>query len=407
MPRIRRDLPKHVYPIRDRYGNERYYFRRRHHKNVPMPGLPWSAEMMAAHAAVLANAEPIKIGESGAIPGSIHAAIGEYLSSSAFVTNRRNGTRKAEATTHKMRWILDRFRNRVGPNGKRFGDRPLIDLQQKHVQAILDDMREVPASARDLLKALRGLMRWAKRNGRIKVDPTAEVDPPPMKPSEGYPTWEDEHVTRFESRWPVGTPERLALILMIWTGQRREDIVIMGRQHLRPDGFIYLRQQKTGKEVPIPVLADELRNAIAVVPADQMDAPRSAVHPRRLLQFLRGRNAQDRATREPRAARAAQGVLLPPRRCRRRGRRHRSDQRPPHPGDGAKVYCQARHQGRRGAGDDKAGRASGRESRGDKMSTVCCKHRTPMLQTRQICEDNQGRKKRVILFARAQPILRL
>jgi integrase len=91
-----------------------------------------------------------------------------------------------------------------------------------------------------------------------------------MKPSEGYPTWEDEHVTRFESRWPVGTPERLALILMIWTGQRREDIVIMGRQHLRPDGFIYLRQQKTGKEVPIPVLADELRNAIAVVPADQM-----------------------------------------------------------------------------------------------------------------------------------------
>src|SRR6516162_4178247 len=70
--------------------------------------------------------------------------------------------------------------------------------------------------------------------------------------------------------WPIGTPERLALILMIWTGQRREDIVIMGRQHLRPDGFIYLRQQKTGKEVPIPVLADELRNAIAVVPADQM-----------------------------------------------------------------------------------------------------------------------------------------
>jgi hypothetical protein len=51
------------------------------------------------------------------------------------------------------------------------------------VQAILD---EVPASARDLLKALRGLMRWAKRNGRIKVDPTAEVDPPPMEPSQGY-----------------------------------------------------------------------------------------------------------------------------------------------------------------------------------------------------------------------------
>src|SRR6516164_10812694 len=96
-------------PIRDRYGNERYYFRRRHHKNAPMPGLPWSAEMMAAHAAVLANSEPIKIGESGAIPGSIHAAIGEYLSSSAFVTNRRNGTRKAEAPRTKWAGYLTAF----------------------------------------------------------------------------------------------------------------------------------------------------------------------------------------------------------------------------------------------------------------------------------------------------------
>jgi len=270
--------------------------------------------------------------------------------------------------------------SRDGPAGRPFGDRPLIDLQQKHVQAILDDMREVPASARDLLKALRGLMRWAKRNGRIKVDPTAEVDPPPMKPSEGYPTWEDEHVTRFESRWPVGTAERLALILMIWTGQRREDIVIMGRQHLRPDGFIYLRQQKTGKEVPIPVLADELRNAIAVVPADQMtflqthlgqpytaggfynffkDAMRKAGLPADLaLHGLRKAFCCHLADAGVEAAdiAAISGHLTLAM---------------------VQKHCQARHQGRRGAGDDKAGRASGRESRGDKMSTVCCKHRTP------------------------------
>jgi integrase len=134
------------------------------------------------------------------------------------------------------------------------------------VQAIIDDMREVPASARDLLKALRGLMRWAKRNGRIKFDPAAEIDAPPLKPSNGFPTWEDEHIAKFEARWPVGTKERLALTLMIWTGQRREDIVVMGRQHLRPDRMIRLRQIKTGTEVNIPVLADELRNAIAAVP---------------------------------------------------------------------------------------------------------------------------------------------
>jgi hypothetical protein len=38
MPRIRRDLPKHACPIRDRSGNERYYFRpwRRLHGRAPL-----------------------------------------------------------------------------------------------------------------------------------------------------------------------------------------------------------------------------------------------------------------------------------------------------------------------------------------------------------------------------------
>jgi hypothetical protein len=41
------------------------------------------------------------IGESRTIYGSVGAAIAEYLSSSAFVTNRRNGKRKSETTTGK------------------------------------------------------------------------------------------------------------------------------------------------------------------------------------------------------------------------------------------------------------------------------------------------------------------
>jgi len=53
---------------------------------------------------------PLVIGESHTIPGSVGAAIAEYLSSSAFVTNRRNGKRKSETTTGKERWILDSFR---------------------------------------------------------------------------------------------------------------------------------------------------------------------------------------------------------------------------------------------------------------------------------------------------------
>jgi integrase len=265
-------MPKNVNRIRGREGVNRYYYRPRNGRpDIRLPDIT-DPGFAAAHAAAetMGTSTPLVIGESRTIPGSVGAAITEYLSSSAFVTNRRNGKRKSETTTGKERWILDSFRDRIGSNGKRFGDRPLVGLQQQHVQAILDEMREVPASARDLLKALRGLMRWAKRNGRIKVDPTAEVDPPPMEPSQGYVTWEEERVAQFEAHHRPGSKARLALTLLIWTGQRREDIVVMGRQHMRPDGTVRLRQLKTGTEVNIPVLADELRDAIASVPANQL-----------------------------------------------------------------------------------------------------------------------------------------
>jgi hypothetical protein len=192
-------MPKNVNRIRGRDGVNRYYYRPRNGRpDIRLPDIT-DPGFAAAHAAAetMGTSTPLVIGESRTIPGSVGAAITEYLSSSAFVTNRRNGKRKSETTTGKERWILDSFRDRIGSNGKRFGDRPLVGLQQQHVQAILDEMREVPASARDLLKALRGLMRWAKRNGRIKVDPTVEVDPPPMEPSQGYVTWEEEHVAQF------------------------------------------------------------------------------------------------------------------------------------------------------------------------------------------------------------------
>ena len=40
------------------------------------------------------------------------------------------------------------------------------------------------------------------------------------------------------------------------------------------------------------------------------------------------------------------------------------------------------------------------------MSIVCCKHWTPMLQTRQIHAHYQWPKKSMVPFARALPILR-
>jgi len=70
--------------------------------------------------------------------------------------------------------------------------------------------------------------------------------------SEGFHSWSDAEIAQFEKHHPVGSRARLALALLLYTGQRRSDIVRLGRQLLR-DCVLTVRQQKTGAELLIPV----------------------------------------------------------------------------------------------------------------------------------------------------------
>jgi hypothetical protein len=109
-------MPKNVNRVRGRDGVNRYYYRPRNGRpDIRLPNIT-DPGFAAAHAAAetMCASTPLVIGESRTIPGSVGAAIAEYLSPSAFVTNRRNGKRKSETTTGKERWILDSFRDRIG-----------------------------------------------------------------------------------------------------------------------------------------------------------------------------------------------------------------------------------------------------------------------------------------------------
>jgi integrase len=64
--------------------------------------------------------------------------------------------------------------------------------------------------------------------------------------------WTEEEIARFENCHPIGSRARLAHGLLLFTGQRRSDVIRMGRQHIR-DGMLHVRQRKTGAELSIPV----------------------------------------------------------------------------------------------------------------------------------------------------------
>jgi integrase len=86
--------------------------------------------------------------------------------------------------------------------------------------------------------------------------------------SEGFHSWTDDEITQFENRHPVGSRARLAFALLLYTGQRRSDVVRMGCQHVR-NGVLTVCQEKTRAKLSIP-LHPTLQAILANTPTGNM-----------------------------------------------------------------------------------------------------------------------------------------
>src|SRR5215831_8464554 len=82
-PPMMRRPPKYCNGFIDRHGKARWYFRRAGFKKVPLPGLPWSPEFMAAYEQALAG-QPAPIGAERTIPGTLRALAVSYFNSPDF-----------------------------------------------------------------------------------------------------------------------------------------------------------------------------------------------------------------------------------------------------------------------------------------------------------------------------------
>jgi integrase len=99
---------------------------------------------------------------------------------------------------------------------------------------------------------MRGLFVWAHGNDLVGNDPTAGLKVKKPK-TDGFPVWTEDDIEKFETRWPIGTRERVMLDVFLYTGLRRGDAAKLGKQHIR-NGIIEIDTEKTGMRVTIPVL---------------------------------------------------------------------------------------------------------------------------------------------------------
>jgi len=233
-PRMK--LPRYVHAFIDRHGRSRFYFRRPGFKSVALPSLPHSTQFMNAYEAALAG-QPQPIGANRVRPGSMRALALSYFASPEFRTLRASTQRAYRGTIERL--------------CKDHGDKRVADLQRHHVVRLMSALAEKPGAANNLRMGLRVMMRHAVEIGIRADDPTRDVRAIRIK-TEGFHSWTDEEIAQFERHHPIGSRARLAIALLLYTGQRRGDVIRMGAQHIR-NGALHVKQEKTGTELVIPV----------------------------------------------------------------------------------------------------------------------------------------------------------
>jgi integrase len=238
-------LPKYVHGYLDRHGRPRHYLRRPGRKELPLPGLPWSAEFMDAYVAALAGQPaPIEIGGARTKPGSMRALAVSYSQSVEY--------RSMQPRTQRIyRGMIDRFCEQTDKGGNKFGDKRAALIGREHIVRLIAAKCDKPEAANQFRKVLRAMMKHAVAIGLRADDPTRDVRAIRSK-SDGFHSWTDDEIAQFERHHAVGSRARLAMALMLYTGQRRSDVVRMGRQHIH-GGVLTVRQQKTRVQLAIPI----------------------------------------------------------------------------------------------------------------------------------------------------------
>jgi integrase len=233
---------KHIDRFVDRHGHVRHYFRRNRGARILLPGEPGSQEFRVAYEAALAGTDAAAVPnrQHRGAPGTFDALVQLYLDSSNFA-------RLAPSTRNAYRLVIERFIRDEG-----IGHRLVAQMTREHVSRIVAKRFATPGAANDVLKKIRTLVRFAIDNGWRQDDPTLRIKPF----AEGeFHTWTDEELAAYEARWPVGTRERTAFGLLLYTGQRLGDVRKMSWRDLDGPG-INVTQGKTGTRLWVPLHPD-------------------------------------------------------------------------------------------------------------------------------------------------------
>lgn len=249
MPDMPRPRKPYVQREKTRHGKTVWYFRRGLGARIRLPGDYESPEWLAAYEAALGGVAP----PAPTASGTFRWLVERYKASAKFAG-------LADATQVFRAGILDRVVTTAG-------DLRLNQITRSMLAEGRDRRAETPFAAINYLKVMNQVFAFAVDAGYMTANPATGIERP-SPATDGHHTWTITEVRRYQAKWPVGTRERLAMDLLLYTGLRRGDLVQLGRQHVR-NGIIRYRATKNGVEIVLPML-DVLQQTVDAGPTGDL-----------------------------------------------------------------------------------------------------------------------------------------
>ena len=236
-----------------RHGNIRIYYRAKGRPKVRLRATPWTPEFMSEYDAAKGIEAVVAASRSRAvIPGTWRWLCVRYFTECA------EYKRLDPRTQHVRRMILEAtFDEPIAPgSAKLFRDFPLSRMMAEAVEVLRDRKIYTPESANARLKAMRQVFKWGVKKKLAPINAARDVEYF-KSGSTGFHTWTPEEVQQFEARHPIGSKARLAMALLLFTGQRRSDIIRFGKQHARGGKLTFTQQKgrnRKPKRLTLPIL---------------------------------------------------------------------------------------------------------------------------------------------------------
>lgn len=248
---------RYVHEDVDRHGNVRIYVQKRGTRKLRLRATTGTDAFLAEYKAALAALDSPPLPKTPGrydkpLPGTWRALCVAYFAATAF-------TQLDRRTQTVRRGILEHtFSEPIAPGAhKTFANMPMTHFGSKAVKVLRDRKAAVPAAANSRVKAIRQVLAWALEDEQPGVRANVARDVAYLDtPGDGFHSWTIDEVDQYKKTHAVGSKARLALELLLLTGVRRSDVVLLGRQHSSNGWFRFTpyKGRKRGKMLEIPIL---------------------------------------------------------------------------------------------------------------------------------------------------------